>query len=622
MTGPDGRFASNVKDKTRRPPTRRLGERGPWLVAVLIFAVVLAANGSLALSHDKALNDRLNYFLTARTLAEGGGLAVPAKSDLRVPDRTSPYAVGERPLYPFLASLAIRLAGPHVQATNFVSALVRSLALFPIFALALWLFGRWTAIGTAILYALSPPWTGLGATTMTDTTFALFYYLALMGAAAYWRRPGRALALGTGLAFALTVMSREEGLLLGVGLVSILLLQPQWAASGSNSAGTAGNRGLIGWMRRILGQARWQDLALFAVGPALGWIGQKVYLYQTFGSFSAAAHPLFFNSQYEFLYALRLQTRAEYFASIGGVGGATVARIFTHLSQIQAFFADGLLIDTGQAGLFPLTFLLPLGLSVRQVGKKIWARQSQAILIGLIALVVVAQALAWPTFLGRWRYSEIRHVQVTTPFFMMLAVEGLVLLWGRSLARKAAVVLLSAHFLLFVLLYQILLIDVLAVAPPDNTVDIQALRQIAPDLEDGAVIMTRKPNRAARYTGQSAVMMPLAGFKDIMVFAREHGVTHLLAAPRELDTRPGLAEGLAASGDSIRLVVDRGRVQIYEIADYGFLDSIQEGGPLDQEVDLAAPAPPPDWGALIRRAEPSTVEQAWLTVQTWLGATP
>ncbi len=622
MTGLDRRSASDVKNRAPRPAPHRSQDRGLWVIAALMFVAILVANGSLALSHDKALNDRLNYFLTARTLAQGGGLAVPAKSDLRVPDLTSPYAVGERPLYPFLASLAIRLAGPHVQATNFVSALVRALALFPIFALALWLFGRWTAIGTAILYALSPPWTGLGATTMTDTTFALFFYLALMAAVAYWRRPSRALALGTGLAFALTVMSREEGLLLAVGLVLILLLQPQWASSGSGSTGAAGSGGLLGLVRRVLAQAPWRDLALFAIGPLLGWIGQKVYLYQAFGSFSSAAHPLFFNSQYEFLYALRLQTRAEYFASIGGVEGAIVARIFTHLSQIQAFFADGLLIDTGQAGLFPLTFLIPLGLSVRELARKVLARQSQAILIGIIALVVLAQALAWPTFLGRWRYSEIRHVQVTTPFFMMLAVEGLVLLWGRSLARKALVVLLSVHFLLFVLLNQVLLVDVLAVAPPDNTIDIQALRQIAPDLDEGSVIMSRKPNRAARYTGQSAVMMPLAGFKDIMVYAREHGVTHLLAVPRELETRPGLVEGLAATGDQICLVVDMGRVQIYEIVGYGFLESIEEGGPLDQDVDLAAPAPPPDWGAFVRRVDPSTVEKAWLTVQTWLGATP
>jgi len=622
MIGPDRRSASDGKEQLRRPVGPSAEDRGPWLVAVLIFVAILVANGRLALSHDKALNDRLNYFLTARTLAEGGGLAVPAKSDLRVPDRTSPYVVGERPLYPFLASLAIRLAGPHVQTTNFVSALMRSLALFPIFALALWLFGRWTAIGAAILYALSPPWTGLGATTMTDTTFALFYYLALMCAAAYWRRPSRALALGTGLAFALTVMSREEGLLLGVGLVLILLLQPQWATSASEGADVVGPGGLKGLARRSLGQARWRDLALFAIGPALGWIGQKYYLYHTFGSFSSSAHPLFFNSQYEFLFALRLQTPAEYFASIGGVGGAILARIFTHLSQIQAFFADGLLIDTGQAGLFPLTFLIPLGLSVRELAQKIRARQSQAVLIVLVALVVLAQALAWPTFLGRWRISEIRHVQVTTPFFMMLAVEGLVLLWGRSLARHVLVVLLSAHFLLFVLLNQILLVDVLAVAPPDNTLDIQALRQIAPDLDEGSVIMTRKPNRAAYYTDQSAVMMPLAGFRDIMVYARQHGVTHLLAAPRELDTRPGLAEGLATAGDQIRLAVDLGRVQIYEIVDYGFLESIEEGGPLDQEVDLTAPAPPPDWGALVRRADPSTLEQAWLTVQKWRGATP
>jgi len=596
-------------------PAFPLGGGGwwPWAVMFALFLVNLLWTGGLAVSHDKALNDRLNYFLTARTLAEGGGLAVPAKSDLRVPDRTAPYAVGERPLYPFLASLAIRLVGPSVQATNAVSALMRSLALLPIFALALWLFGRWAAVGTAVLYTLSPPWTGLGATTMTGTTFAFFYYLTLLLATAYYVKPGRALALLTGGSFALVVMSREEGLILSLALAAVFLfrdvLNPAPAPTGS------------GKPIAFLDRARLPDLGLVLLGPLLGFVGQKVYLWHAFGSLSSAAHPLFFNSQYEFLYALRLQTRAEYLASIGGLGGAIAVRVFNNLSQLRALFADGLLLDSGQAGLFPLTFLLPLGVGIWGLVRDVRAGKLLARLAGLLALVLTLHALAWPSFLGRWRLSEIRHVQVITPFLMMLAASGLARLWGRSRLWKGLVILLSLHYLAFVLLYQVLLVDVLAVAPPYNNAEIQALRRVAPDLDPNAVLMSRKPNRAAYYIGRPAVMMPLAGFKDMMIYGQEYGVTHIVVTPREVRSRPGLGGGLAAF-DSLELLTQVGSVQIYQVQDYGFLSAIAEGGPLDQAIDLAAPAPPPDWGSLLRGARPSTIAQVRQTWQRWQESWP
>jgi hypothetical protein len=134
--------------------------------------------------------------------------------------------------------------------------------------------------------------------------------------------------------------------------------------------------------------------------------------------------------------------------------------------------------------------------------------------------------------------------------------------------------------------------------------------------------MSRKPNRAAYYTGRSAVMMPLAGFKDLMTYAQEHGVTHLVVTPRELNTRPGLAEGLATMSESIPMLAEVGKVQIYEVRDYEFLPAIAADGPLDQEIDMATPAPPPDWAALLARVEPSTLSQVWLTWQAWLGGSP
>jgi hypothetical protein len=114
----------------------------------------------------------------------------------------------------------------------------------------------------------------------------------------------------------------------------------------------------------------------------------------------------------------------------------------------------------------------------------------------------------------------------------------------------------------------------------------------------------------------------LAGFKDLMTYARDHGVTHIVVTHHELQNRPGLAEGLAATQGSVQLLLEVGRIQVYEVRDYGFLATIADGGPLDQEIDMAAPAPPPDWGALIRRETPSTASQVWLTWQEWLRGTP
>jgi hypothetical protein len=631
-TGSTGSVSAGAEQPTVQGSSGWWRERWPWVIATILFMVNLLWTGSLALSHDKALNDRLNYYLTARTLATGGGLAVPAKSDLRVPDQTSPYAVGERPLFPFLASLAIRLTGSSVQATNFVSALMRSLALLPIFALALRLFGRWTAVGTAVLYTLSPPWTGSGATTMTETTFGFFYYLTLLLATLYWQRPTRLLALLMGLAFTLTVMAREEGLVLGLGLVAILLwrdtLQQRSRDSGANAA-QAGPRdgqmaqqpGFLPRARALLSQRRLLDLTLFLVGPLIGFIGQKVYLWRNFGSLSSAAHPLFFNSEYEFLYALRLQTWREYLTAIGGVGGAIAARVFNNLSQFLVLFADGLILDSGQAGLFPLTFLLPVAIGIWEMVRGIRGGRSRSRVAGLLFVATLLHGLAWPSFLGRWRPSELRHIQAITPFLMILAAYGLVLLWRKSRLGRGLVVLLVGHYLVFAFLHQTLLIDVLAVDPPYNTADIQALRQVQPELDSQAILMSRKPARAALYAERPAVMMPLAGFRDLMSYAQDHGVTHLVVQPRELRTRPGLAEGLAAFPE-IDLKLAVGRTQIYEVQGYAFLDSIPADSSLASELDLTVPSPPPDWAGLLRRAEPSTLSQVYETWTRWWSGEP
>jgi hypothetical protein len=569
-------------------------ERWPWVALAILILASLLWTGGLALSHDKALNDRLAYYLVAETLASDGGLATMAKSDPRVADTSPPYLVGERPLYPLLASWAFRLFGPSVQAANAVSALMRTLTLLPLFGLALALFDTRTAVVAGLLYTLSPPWTGLGATSMSDATFAFCVYLMLWAFVVCWRRPSRLMALLSGSAFALAVLTREEGLVLGLFLAGTLLFR-----------------------RRLL------DLACFLLVPMLllGW--WRIYLWQNLGSAFYTSRPLLTVSQYEFYLALSVPNLRDYLASVGGWGGAINVRLFNSIAFLRNLVADGLIVDVGQAGLFPVTFLVPLGVACVKVWRGFKAKEEQAGLTCLLTLGIVLQGAAAVAFFGlpQGTGGEIRQLIVVTPFLMMLAAAGLVQLWAwRGLARGLAVVL-AIQFLAFAALYQFLLIDTLVVAPPYNSTDIQALRRLAPDLDDDAVLMSRKPTQAAYYTGRPAVVLPLAGFRDLMTYAQAHGVTHLVVAPRESRTRPGLAEGLAAFPD-IRPVLTMEGIQVYEVQDYAFLDSIPDDSPLAAEIDLTEPAPPPDWATLLQRAQPSTLSQVRETWDRWWRKAP
>jgi hypothetical protein len=429
---------------------------------------------------------------------------------------------------------------------------------------------------------------------MTEATFTFFVYLMLWAFVAGWRQPSHLLTLFAGSAFALATLAREEGLVLGLFLAGILLFR-----------------------------RRFMDLALFLLVPAILVGVWRFFLWENLGSVLYTPRPHFIIGHYEFYFALTLPGLRDYLASVGGWSGALHLRLFNYVAFLRNLLADGLILDIGQAGLFPVTFLVPLGVACVKVWRGFKAKEEQARLTCLLALGMILQAAAAIGFFGlpQGAGGEIRQLIVVTPFLMMLAAAGLGQLWAwRGLARGLAVVL-AIHFFVFAALYQFLLIDALMVAPPYNSTDIQALRRLAPELDDDAVLMSRKPTHAAYYAGRPAVVLPLAGFRDLMTYARAHGVTHLIVVPRELRTRPGLAEGLAAFPD-IRPVLDMEDVQIYEVRDYAFLDSIPDDSPLAANIDLATPAPPPDWQSLLQRAQPSTLSQGRETWDRWWRQSP
>ncbi len=554
--------------------------------AAILILINLLWTGGLAVSHDKALNDRLSYYLVARTLATGGGLATPAQSIVRSPDRTPPYAVGERPLYPFLVSLLFRMVGPSVQAANFVAAMMRSLTLLPLLALALCLFDQRVALVAGVMYTFSPPWTGLGATAMSDTTFAFFVYLGLWLFVLYWRGSPWAI-LWSGASLALATLTREEGLFLIVFLSLALLLH-----------------------------RRWQDLGRLLVVPVLSLGAWQLYLSRTFGSLPYTARPLFLLPHYELFLLLRTPTLPEYLAAVGGWSGAIYVRLYNYVGYARNLLADGLLLDTAHAGLFPFTFLIPLGIAIWQ---QIRARQTGSSRRQVALLLTMAMVFQFLMTLGYVGYpqamaGEIRHIQVITPYLLILAATGICWLWDRSRLGKGFVTLLAIHFTLFCLIYQALLVHALVIQPSYNSADIQALRQLAPTLDEDAVLMSRKPNRAAYYSGRPSAIMPLAGFRDLMAYAQAAKATHLVVQRRELRTRPGLAEGLTRFSSSLPLVLERDGTQIFAVRDYDFLDRIPTGSALDQQVDPAAPITLPGWETLIRRSRPSTLSLLWQTL--------
>ena len=151
----------------------RADRRALW-IAISLFLFSLASTGALALSHDKVADDPLAYYETARTIAQEGRLQVYVKS-VHHPDVKPPYAIEERVLYPLLLALPFKLFGASVPISNLVSAIFRSLLIFPLFWLGKSLFDTRVALAASLLYAVNPFYRLLGMVTMPDMPFVLLF---------------------------------------------------------------------------------------------------------------------------------------------------------------------------------------------------------------------------------------------------------------------------------------------------------------------------------------------------------------------------------------------------------------------------------------------------------------
>jgi hypothetical protein len=535
--------------------TARIVQDGYGFALALVFFLTLSLTGTLALSHQKVLNDRLAYFQVARTLYEGEGFASPAKVDPRSPDTEAPYAVGERLLYPLLSAAVFHLMGPAVHTSNFVAALFRSVLLFPLFLLGKSLWGDDVALLAAVLFAFSPFYTGIGAVTMTDTTFAFFYYTTLALALSYWaRQQSRWLTLA-GLSLALAAWTREEGIVL---LIPLLLL-PLWRRKPKDLT----------------------SLALFSV-PVLG--ARALYGWMTFGSPLYTPRPMLCMPRWELLFSLHLPSCAQYLQATGGIGGALAVRVYNAAAFLRNLVADGLVVDTGVFGLLPLTVVgvallgLWMGRSSRSspsadrshvgLDRRPFLRRWLA---GTLGLQFVASVGIFGLPLGIGGEGGIRQAQVVLPYLLIVASAGLIAIWNRGWWGRVLTGVSLAHFALFSFMAHSLLIGSLT-APPSPNAEIKLLQRVSQDLPANSVIMSRRPNRAAYLTGRPAVMLPFASNREAVDYARRHHVTHLLLTAQERRSRPWLVKLLNTYPGVFRKMATVGRVELYSVQ----LDGLDE----------------------------------------------
>jgi len=535
----------------------RADRRALW-IAISLFLFSLAFTGALALSHDKVADDPLAYYETARTIAQEGRLQVYVKS-VHHPDIKPPYAIEERVLYPLLLALPFKLFGASVPISNLVSAIFRSLLIFPLFWLGKSLFDTRVAVAASLLYAVNPFYSLLGMVTMPDMPFVFLFYASVLMLLISIRNGGTSVHAAAGGIFAgLAFLIRLEGALLWAFGVAILLI----------------------WKRRDL-------VPPFLIAPLLALAANGAYLWSRFGDpFYTPKHFMTLPA-WAFFYALRPLSWPEYLNHVGGISGAIGIRFFNYLAYIKDIFSDGLIVDT-MIGWLPLTFLVALGasaLALRRedpLTRRFILALSTFLLIGLIASIGY---FGWPFF----QQGELRQAHFLAPFLILMSGYGLVRLWDaggtqgrwRRVSRPVAVALVL-NYGVFALLQHAIVIDTYILAPPPDSAEIRGLRWGEQELPQDAIVISRKPWLVYQHARRTSIAMPLGTFAEMMGYARDNGVTHLTLTRREVKLHPNLVWGLEEYSSSFRVLFSSSDLRLYQVRDYDFLaEPTSQGEPKD-----------------------------------------
>ena len=191
--------------------------RGRLLVAaILVLALTLRLG--LALLHDPPplTGDAADYARHAAVLAESRSYP---------PSSIGPGPTAFRPPgYPLALAAVHELFGESEDAPRVFGAVVGTLAVALLGVIALWLFGRRTALAAMAIAAVFPPLVMVSVATLSEALFIALMLGALACALAYRRDERVVLVVAAGALVGAAALTRTNGLVL---LLPLLLLVPR-----------------------------------------------------------------------------------------------------------------------------------------------------------------------------------------------------------------------------------------------------------------------------------------------------------------------------------------------------------------------------------------------------------
>jgi 4-amino-4-deoxy-L-arabinose transferase-like glycosyltransferase len=524
----------------------------PVVLATILILSLLSIGLIVAFRVD-AGGDEPIYFDVAENLYEGQGFSTDFKYDVRNPRTSSPYPFDRRFLYLYLCSLAFRVnGGTSVKVCSLLSAVFQSCLAVVILYLGSKLFDYRTGLVAAILYSFNPWYKYLGIKIQSDMTATCLYYLCVLNLLYYLRKKGSAQVLLCGVLFALTFLTREETILLGLFVVVVML-----------------------WYRAPKKHLFCFLLPFLIVFLARGW-----YLYHAFGSFFHEAQPLSVLASWELFYTLEPHTWSTYFKDVGGLGAAIVIRLVNYLVFFRNFFSDGIVLDTAAVmGILPLSSLPFFVLAYfREIGPE---KKRPLIALGLLFLAQLVFTIGYPGY--ALVSAESRHGQLIAPFLIILASAGLLsvadetaILRGvrtinfRRFSLFALKAVFIINYVLFCFIFTTVHLDRYVLQASDGAELTKLSDWSREHLSEITVLMTRKPQWVHYYSDRTAVSAPLAPFAAMMQYAERNGVTHIVISHKERSWRPNLLPGVLAYSANFRLLHEDDEARIYETLSYDF----------------------------------------------------
>ena len=525
------------------------------VVVVILFLMNLLLTGWGALSRQGPIGDEFMYLDVAGNVYEGEGFVGDAKSNVNNPQNSSPYPIGFRFLYPYLCSLAFRLAGGvSLGVCCLVSAIFKSLLVVVIFYLGHQLYDYRTGLLAAVLYSLHPLHNWLGLIAYTDITAVFFFYVCLLLFLRYSVGKQRFYVALSGGFLALAFLTREQAMVLAPFIVLLLIF--------TRSA-------------KI-------DILLFLSSFLIAFLMRSWYLDRTFGHLHLNAQPLWLLPNWEFFYSFEPMSWSWYLDHVGGLGKAIEIRMLNCVAFAENFLSDGIILDsdayTGGLPVLSLPVLLFAYMSKAEPKKR------RSILV--ISLLIVLQIAANVSYPGYPLYgADSRMGRMAVPFLMLMTSVGLIALWRgevsilrkngqwlRAYLPRTIVTIFLLYYILFSSIYLTRWVDGLVLSPPH----LRGLQKLAKwcrdNIPSSSMIMTRKSNWVHYYSERTTVVAPLADFRAMMEYARRNGVTHVTVASQERGYRPNLLPGILAQPHSFKLIHQRGEDQVYEVLNYDFLE--------------------------------------------------